>query len=101
MEPAKYEWGGTRFGSHPDVPPDFIWPVYNSWSLAFLAQFDSTTFAHYDFEHLLTNHGVLSFFYELESQKWGFDPTDKGCCWVYWFEDDMQSFFWTFCLHSN
>lgn len=87
MESTKYERGGTRFGGHPDVPPNFVWPVYGGRPLAFLAQFDCAALVRHDFEHLLPDHGVLSFFYELESQKWGFDPADKGCCRVYWFED--------------
>ncbi len=41
----------------------------------------------YDTEHLLPDHGLLSFFYELDSMCWGFDPKDKGCARVYWFED--------------
>lgn len=36
---------------------------------------------------MLPDHGLLSFFYEVDSQRWGFDPTDKGCARVYWFED--------------
>lgn len=87
VEPAKYERGGSRFGGHPDVPPDFVWPVYKGQPLAFLAQFDCAALACHDFEHLLPDHGVLSFFYELESQRWGYDPADKGCCRAYWFED--------------
>lgn len=84
---TEYVQGGTRFGGHPDVPPDFAWPAYNDRPLAFLAQFDCASLAQHDLDHLLPDHGVLSFFYELESQRWGFDPADKGCCRVYWFED--------------
>ena len=29
----------------------------------------------------------LSFFYETDSQCWGYDPKDKGCARVFWFED--------------
>lgn len=38
-------------------------------------------------EHLLPDHGLLSFFYETDTQCWGYDPKDKGCARVYWFED--------------
>lgn len=91
-----YELGATRFGGQPDVPSDFIWPTYMGESydhvvkerpLSFLAQFNCADFAKYDTEHLLPDHGLLSFFYELDSMCWGFDPKDKGCARVYWFED--------------
>ena len=91
-----YQLGTTRFGGQPNVPSDFIWPAYMGESydhvvkerpLSFLAQFNCADFAKYDTEHLLPDHGLLSFFYELDSMCWGFDPKDKGCARVYWFED--------------
>lgn len=91
-----YQLGTTRFGGQPDVPSDFIWPTYMGESydhvvkerpLSFLAQFNCADFAKYDTEHLLPDHGLLSFFYELDTMCWGFDPKDKGCAQVYWFED--------------
>lgn len=63
-----------------------IRPVKNR-PLSFLAQFNCEELASYDTEHLLPDYGVLSFFYETCSQCWGFDPKDKGCARVYWFED--------------
>lgn len=95
--PAEDKRGGTRFGGVPDVPEDFEWPFFESeaWCddevkprpLAFLAQFDCAELGRYDTEGLLPGTGVLSFFYEVESQRWGFDPKDAGCARVYWFED--------------
>lgn len=82
--------GGSRFGGRPDVPGDFVWPVFE-WEgttrpLAFLAQFDCAQLAPLDQEGLLPKKGLLSFFYELDSQRWGYDPKDAGCARVYWFE---------------
>lgn len=88
--------GATRFGGVPDVPPNFVWPTYEGESydhvvknrpLTFLAQFNCAELAQFDKEHLLPDHGLLSFFYETDTQCWGFDPKDKGCARVYWFED--------------
>ena len=96
QENEVYQLGATRFGGQPDVPSDFIWPTYMGESydhvvkerpLSFLAQFNCADFAKYDTEHLLPDYGLLSFFYELDSMCWGFDPKDKGCACVYWFED--------------
>ena len=92
----EYKTGATRFGGQPDVPPGFVWPsflgenadgVVKSRPLSFLAQFNCADLAQYDTEHLLPDHGLLSFFYEMDTHPWGFDPKDKGCARVYWFED--------------
>ena len=91
-----YKLGATRFGGKPDVPPDFVWPTYEGESydhvvkdrpLTFLAQFNCEELAQFDKEHLLPDHGLLSFFYETDTQCWGYDPKNQGCARVYWFED--------------
>lgn len=93
---AEYKRGGTRFGGRPDVPRGFEWPAYEGEGmhgktakrpLSFVAQFDCAELAKYDAERLLPERGVLSFFYEMDSMRWGFAPNDKGCARVYWFED--------------
>lgn len=91
--------GCTRFGGKPDVPEDFVWEYFEGESyngetknrpLSFIAQFDLEEMSRYDTENLLPKTGVLSFFYELGTQKWGYDPDDKGCARVYWFEDKTK-----------
>lgn len=93
---SEYVRGGTRFGGAPDVPAGFKWPYYEGEGvngeiklrpLSFLAQFNLEELAKYDTEHLLPEKGVLSFFYELDSMEWGFDPKNLGCARVYWFYD--------------
>lgn len=86
-----------RFGGQPDVPPDFEWPYFVTDAfcddevkprpLSFLAQFDCAALAPLDAEGLLPREGVLSFFYETLSQRWGFDPEDADCARVFWFPD--------------
>lgn len=86
-----------RFGGQPDVPPGFVWPYFETDTyedkevkphpLSFLAQFDCAVLANMDTEGLLPHEGILSFFYEMESQCWGFDPKNAGCAKVYWFPD--------------
>ena len=92
----KYIKCATRFGGQPDVPSDFVWPTFEGESydgvvkdrpLTFIAQFNCADLAPYDTEHLLPDHGLLSFFYETDTQCWGDDPKDQGCARVYWFED--------------
>ena len=89
--------GATRFGGIPDVPKDFQWPYFSTSTfddeeekprpLAFIAQFNCEEISKYDTENLLPEKGLLSFFYELDSQLWGFDPKNKGCARVFWFEN--------------
>ena len=90
--------GASKFGGRPDVPAGFAWPYFETDTyddetvkprpLAFLAQFDCAALAPLDSEDLLPQSGVLSFFYELDSQRWGYDPKDAGCARVYWFEGE-------------
>ena len=89
--------GASRFGGVPDVPAEFVWPVFETAAyddddvrprpLTFLAQFNCARLAPLDTDGLLPKEGVLSFFYELGSQRWGFDPADRGCARVFWFPD--------------
>lgn len=86
-----------RFGGVPDVPEGFEWPWFETDTyldgevrprpLSFLAQFDCAALAELDGDGRLPHEGVLSFFYELGSQRWGYDPKDAGCARVYWFPE--------------
>lgn len=91
-----YEPCSSHFGGKPDVPHDFVWPRYQCHDfgdefkerpLTFLAQFNLTDYAQFDDEHLLPDHGLLQFFFETDSQPWGFDPDHRGCFKVYYYED--------------
>ena len=82
---------GSKIGGKPFLPADFQWPVFN-WEgeerpLSFFCQLNLAEFAPFDQEHQLPDHGLLSFFYECESFRWGFDPADQGAAKVYYFED--------------
>ncbi len=86
----------TRFGGVPEVPGGFSWPRYveegtdgsiRSRPLAFLAQFRLEDLAVLDTDGMLPRRGLLSFFYDLDTMRWGFDPEDRGCCRVCWFRD--------------
>lgn len=89
--------GLTKFGGRPDVPAHFVWERYvgedypdetpKSRPLSFIAQFDLAEISRYDTDDLLPKTGLLSFFYECETMKWGFDPKDRGCARVFYFED--------------
>lgn len=86
----------SRYGGSPMLPAGFEWPYYEgtTWDeitanrpLAFLGQINLSETAPYDTDKLLPDHGMLAIFYDLTTQKWGYDPADKGCVRVYWFEN--------------
>ncbi len=54
--------------------------------LSFLAQIDLGRASAFDPENLLPKRGYLYFFYEMVTQKWGFDPQDAGCARVFYFD---------------
>ncbi|MCL1895588.1 MAG: YwqG family protein [Clostridiales bacterium] len=70
--------GGDRYEEVKTGPMDI--------PLSFLLQVNCEEIAEYDKEHLLPDSGMLYFFYELRTMRWGFDPEDKGCARVYYFD---------------
>lgn len=86
----------SKFGGQPALPAGFAWPRFEAANydgetanrpLSFLCQIDLTEIAPLDRDGLLPKKGLLSFFYEMESSCWGFDPADEGCVRVFCFED--------------
>lgn len=90
--------GTSKFGGNPDVPKDFEWFYYSGEDftgvtkkrpLSFLAQINCEEINKYDEDSLLPSKGILYFFYELSTMKWGYDPKDKGSAKVYYFDGDV------------
>lgn len=77
--------GASRFGGSPDLPADLPWPHYGGRPLSFLAQINLSD-VPVPAESQLPRTGFLAFFYETASMQWGFDPTDRGCSHVAFFE---------------
>lgn len=86
----------SKFGGRPATPAGFEWPRFESENfdcesanrpLSFLCQVNLADVRAYDKDGLLPEKGLLLFFYEQESMRWGFDPEDVGCSRVYYFED--------------
>jgi uncharacterized protein YwqG len=85
----------SKFGGRPAVPQDFRWPRFEAENydgetanrpLSFLCQINLADVTAFDQEHLLPESGLLLFFYEQESMSWGFDPADRGCVRVLYYE---------------
>jgi len=89
----------SKFGGSPAVPADFEWPRFEAENydgetanrpLSFLCQINLDEIRAFDKENLLPDTGLLLFFYEQESMRWGFDPDDEGCSRVYYFADTSK-----------
>lgn len=82
--------GASKLGGRPDLPPDFVRPEWKGAGLTFLAQFRLSDLIAYDVERLLPSKGMLYFFYEVVTQPWGMEPTDRGA-WQVAFYDGATS----------
>lgn len=91
--------GRSKFGGKPHLPEGFVWPYYEGEDsidgtvknrpLSFLAQINLEEIGEYDKENELPYSGMLYFFYELCTMRWGFDPKDRGCARVFWVENPV------------
>jgi uncharacterized protein YwqG len=77
-ERADLAVGSSRLGGGPDLPVSFEWPENKGRPLDFLLQIQLTDVAPFDTAGPFPQAGLLSFFYDLENQPWGFDPQDLG-----------------------
>ena len=69
--------GESKVGGQPDLPEGFEWPKSEYANLDFLLKIDLATVAPLDPLRELPSSGLLSFFYDLHEQPWGFDPTEN------------------------
>ena len=72
----------TRLGGRPNLPKEIRWPVWqDGFPLSFIAQLDLATLP--PLRGLpLPKTGSLFFFYDAETQPWGFDPKERACAQV-------------------
>ncbi len=87
--------GTSKIGGAPHLPAGFEWPYYESEDydgvsakrpLSFIAQLDLSEASSFDTDNMLPKSGYLYFFYDIVTQKWGFDPADKGCARVFYLD---------------
>lgn len=81
---------GSKIGGKPALPEDFAWPEFEGAPLSFMAQINLREVAEYDVQGILPKTGVLSFFYDMVSMTWGFEPSDKGSARVYYFSEEEK-----------
>ena len=85
--------GTSKIGGRPDLPPNFEWYYYEgehfdgsttaSRPLSFIAQINCADASKHDQSGYFPKMGMLYFFYDMATNRWGFDPKDKGCARVF------------------
>jgi uncharacterized protein YwqG len=76
-EPGQSLTGKSHLGGAPDLPGDFQWPEHGERPLDFLIQVNCAEIVDFDLKGTLPRVGMLSFFYDLQEQPWGYDPEDQ------------------------
>lgn len=82
--------GSSKIGGLPDLPATAYWPEWNGKPLSFLAQINLAEVAGYSGAKVLPQSGLLSFFYEIKKQPWGFEPDDKGSWRVFYHDNSAD-----------
>jgi uncharacterized protein YwqG len=82
----------SRLGGAPDLPAGFEWPCWNGSELAFLGQVDLAEVATLDPAAPVSAGGLLLFFYDVERQPSGLEPSHRGSCRVVHVDDDRGRF---------
>ena len=91
FEPGQALIGRSHQGGMPDLPVGFQWPEHNGRPLDFLLQVNCAEVAEFDLENALPKAGLLSFFYDLEEQPWGYDPEDLDGFKVIYSENSSEN----------
>lgn len=69
----------TRFGGAPLLAPGIEWPRSDRGPLSFVSQIDFRELRGFGGDGLvLPTDGVLTFFYDVEEQPWGYDPSHSS-----------------------
>jgi len=79
--------GSSKLGGCPDLPEGFDWPVSRGRKLDFLLQVRLRDLNSLPGTGALPRDGVLSFFYDLDKQPWGFDPAQLSGFRVVYFRE--------------
>ena len=77
----------SHFGGWPALPPGFEWPTFRNKPLMFLLQIELSELNGYETGLDLPTTGRLLFFYDAETQPWGFYREDAGSAKVVYIPD--------------
>ncbi|MFZ1700350.1 MAG: YwqG family protein [Pyrinomonadaceae bacterium] len=66
----------SKLGGNPYLPNNFAWPTNKTRPLELVLQVNLADVVEFDVWKQLPDRGLLTFFYDIEEQPWGFDPKD-------------------------
>jgi uncharacterized protein YwqG len=89
-ESPKAPVGTSKLGGQPDLPEILDWPLRDGRPLAFLAQIALSHLPTNEESTQLPRSGLLSFFFDVVEQPWGFDPKDAGSSRVLYSQESMR-----------
>ena len=82
----------TRFGGTPLLAPGVEWPSSDRGPLSFVGQIDFRELRSHVGDGLaLPTDGILSFFYDVEEQPWGYDPAHASGWRLLWAPDSART----------
>jgi uncharacterized protein YwqG len=81
--------GTSKFGGSPDLPATLAWPTWHGKPQGFIAQLNLAEIAPYAPPGILSERGILYFFYDLWDQPAGYDPKHSGAGQVIYFDGDL------------
>ncbi len=67
----------SRLSGNASLPAEFEWPCNNGRPIELILQVDLAEVAPFDAQGKLPASGLLTFFFDMEEQPWGFDPKDS------------------------
>ncbi|MDB5303723.1 MAG: hypothetical protein JWM97_1272 [Phycisphaerales bacterium] len=82
----------SKLGGILTAPKSFEWPKYKGRPLDFLLQVNLSDVDRHNSTGLLPSKGLMTFFYELEEQPWGYDPKNLSFFKVCYFTDGVELF---------
>ena len=74
-KPSDASTSRSRLGGNLLLPRGYEWPYSQERPLDFLLQIDLAEIKQFDPTGVLPSSGLLTFFYDLEEQPWGYDPS--------------------------
>lgn len=90
MPETELELGVSKLGGLPDLPKGAEWITWKDEPLSFIAQLRISDITAHDVENALPQSGMLYFFYDAESQPWGYSPEDRGGWKVLYYNGDLS-----------
>lgn len=82
--------GASKIGGIPHLPDGIEWAESDGIPLSFIAQINMKDTMVYDKQALLPRSGIIYFFYNIDEQPWGYDPSETDGWKVLYYNGDIS-----------